>query len=254
MTKASDRGGQELVAGAADALATLVGSLTERPTTIVESTAGGAAAWTVRLGVSGGRSGSLVVLMPADAASRLAGLVAASDEPVPNDQVPRHLSDLWRRTLSELARRPGLEDVIVTIDACEPAAADEGTEGVAWYGMRVGDQTLPVGMRVALEAESSHGNARTAHGAGLPANLDVVLDIDLPLSIRFGHTDMTLATLSRIGPGSVIELDRAPEEPVDVLVNGKLVARGEVVVVTGNYGVRVTEVVSAADRIRSLGA
>ena len=55
-----------------------------------------------------------------------------------------------------------------------------------------------------------------------------------------------------MGPGSLVELSRQPDDPVDVLINGRLVARGEVVVVAGNYGVRVTQVVSAAERLRTL--
>lgn len=86
-----------------------------------------------------------------------------------------------------------------------------------------------------------------------PANLDVILDIDLPLSVRFGQTEMTLNAITRLGPGSVIDLGRSPDDPVEVLVNGRLVARGEVVVVGGNYGVRILEVVSTADRVRSMG-
>jgi flagellar motor switch protein FliN/FliY len=85
-------------------------------------------------------------------------------------------------------------------------------------------------------------------------NLDLLLDIELPLAVRFGQTEMTLGHLTRLGPGSVIDLHRSADEPVEVLVSGKVIARGEVVVVEGNYGVRVTEVVSTADRIRSLGA
>jgi flagellar motor switch protein FliN/FliY len=80
----------------------------------------------------------------------------------------------------------------------------------------------------------------------------MILDIDLPLSIRFGQTEMTLGELTSLGPGSVIDLGRAPEDPVDVLVHGRLVARGEVVVVSGNYGVRITDVISAADRLRTV--
>jgi flagellar motor switch protein FliN/FliY len=95
-------------------------------------------------------------------------------------------------------------------------------------------------------------SARTAFTA-VPANLDVILDIDLPLSVRFGQAELTLDALTRLGPGSVIDLGRSPDDPVDVLVNGRLVARAEVVVVDGNYGVRIIEVVSAADRVRSLG-
>lgn len=85
------------------------------------------------------------------------------------------------------------------------------------------------------------------------ANLDVILDIELPLAVRFGQTEMTLHALSRLGPGSVIELDRALSDPVDVLVNGRMIARGEVVVTGGSYGVRVTDVLSAADRIQMIG-
>jgi len=85
-----------------------------------------------------------------------------------------------------------------------------------------------------------------------PRNLDVVLDIDLPITVRFGETHMTLESLAKLGPGSMIDLDRAPDDPVDLLVNGHLVARGQVVVVSGCYGVRINEVVSPADRLRSL--
>ena len=85
-----------------------------------------------------------------------------------------------------------------------------------------------------------------------PRNLDVVLDIELPITVRFGETQMTLESLARLGPGSMIDLERSPDDPVDLLVNGRLVARGQVVVVSGCYGVRVNEVVSPADRLRSL--
>jgi flagellar motor switch protein FliN/FliY len=85
-------------------------------------------------------------------------------------------------------------------------------------------------------------------------NLDVLLDIELPLAVRFGQTELPLLTLVRLGPGSVIDLKRSADEPVDVMVSGKVIARGEVVVVDGNYGVRVTEVMSTVERIRSMGA
>ena len=88
--------------------------------------------------------------------------------------------------------------------------------------------------------------------AAAPRNLDVVLDIELPITVRFGETQMSLESLARLGPGSMIDLERAPDDPVDLLVNGRLIARGQVVVVSGCYGVRVNEVVSAADRLRSL--
>jgi flagellar motor switch protein FliN len=73
--------------------------------------------------------------------------------------------------------------------------------------------------------------------------LDVILDIDLQMVVRFGQTEMTVEALTRIGEGSVIDLGRSPHEPVDLLVAGRLMARGEVVVVAGHYGIRIIELV-----------
>jgi flagellar motor switch protein FliN len=84
--------------------------------------------------------------------------------------------------------------------------------------------------------------------------LDVIMDIDLPLVVRFGRTELSLKALTALGPGSVIDLGRGPDEPVDVLISNRVVARGEVVIVGGNYGVRVRDVISAAERARSLEA
>jgi flagellar motor switch protein FliN/FliY len=81
--------------------------------------------------------------------------------------------------------------------------------------------------------------------------LDAVLDVDLPLVVRFGRAIMPLRALADLGPGSVIDMGRSPDEPVDLLVGDRLIARGEVVIVGGNYGVRITEL--AATRAQSHG-
>lgn len=83
-------------------------------------------------------------------------------------------------------------------------------------------------------------------------NLQRLLDLELAVSLSFGQTTMLLKDVLRLGPGSIIELDHTIGEPVSVVVNNKVIARGEVVVVDGNYGVRITEIQSAAERIRSL--
>jgi flagellar motor switch protein FliN len=88
--------------------------------------------------------------------------------------------------------------------------------------------------------------------ASIGSRLDVILDIDLPVVVRFGHTEMPIRALSRLGPGSVIDLGRSPDEPVEVLVSNRVVARGEVVIVGGNYGVRILDVTSQSERARSL--
>ena len=79
--------------------------------------------------------------------------------------------------------------------------------------------------------------------------LDVLLDIELPVTIRFGSAQMTFGDVMGLNAGSLVEFDRAPEEPVEVLVNGRVVARGEMVMVQGNYGVRITEISSRRERL-----
>ena len=83
-------------------------------------------------------------------------------------------------------------------------------------------------------------------------NLDLLLDVEIPVSVEVGRARMSLEEILRLVPGSVIALDKKSEEPVDLRVNGKLVARGEVVLVDDAYGLRITQVVDAAGRIESL--
>ena len=80
-------------------------------------------------------------------------------------------------------------------------------------------------------------------------NLDLLLDVEIPISVEVGRAQMSLEDVLRLVPGSVIALDKKAEEPVDLRVNGKLVARGEVVLVDDVYGLRVTQIVDAAGRI-----
>src|SRR5688572_27215257 len=84
------------------------------------------------------------------------------------------------------------------------------------------------------------------------SRIDVILDIDLPVVVRFGHTELPLRTLTRLGPGSVIDLGRSPDDPVEVMVSDRVIARGEVVIVGGNYGIRILDVVSATERMRTM--
>ena len=84
-------------------------------------------------------------------------------------------------------------------------------------------------------------------------NIDLLLDVELPVSVSFGHSEMQLKDVLKLGAGSVIELDKSVNDPVTIIVNHKPIAKGEVVMVDGNYGVRILEVESTAERLRSLG-
>jgi len=87
---------------------------------------------------------------------------------------------------------------------------------------------------------------------GEDVNLDVILDIPVTLSVEIGRTRQTIRNLLQLNQGSVVELDRLAGEPMDVLVNGTLIAHGEIVVVNEKFGIRLTDVISAAERVKKL--
>ena len=95
-----------------------------------------------------------------------------------------------------------------------------------------------------------HDEAAPANEAEL--NLDCILDVTVTLSMEVGRTRMPIRSLLQLNQGSVVELDRLAGEPLDIFVNGTLVAHGEVVVVNEKFGVRLTDVVSPAERVRKL--
>jgi flagellar motor switch protein FliN len=85
-------------------------------------------------------------------------------------------------------------------------------------------------------------------------NLAVLMDVQLPVSIRFGETEMVLEEIVKLGVGSVIELNSGMDQPVELVVNNRILARGEVVTVDGFYGIRITEITSAGERFKSLSS
>jgi flagellar motor switch protein FliN len=175
--------------------------------------------------------------------------------------IAEFLQQLAERAVESLRGKPTGEGVLFCVESPCAITVPPHAENHA-YTVRLTPELAPVlVVWTDVEDAAAHrdgpslaaGPHSGAQATAVPANLDVILDIDLPLSVRFGQTEMTVEALTRLGPGSLIDLERSPEDPVDVLVNGRLVARAEVVVVEGSYGVRILEVVSAADRVRSFG-
>lgn len=104
---------------------------------------------------------------------------------------------------------------------------------------------------------ASHGRdyspaSTPAYTAGLSPGLELLLDVELEASLRFGAREMPLAEILDLGPGDVVQLDRHINDPVDLIVGDKIVARGEVVLVNGNFGLRVTEVAEPQRRLESI--
>ena len=116
----------------------------------------------------------------------------------------------------------------------------------------------------AANASASTPSAEAAAGEGLPLpvpppmestgnrNLDLLLEIELDATLRFGTRQMLLREILELSSGSVVELDRAVQEPVDLLIDGRIIAQGEVVIVDGNYGLRVLQVASPGEKLACL--
>ncbi len=93
---------------------------------------------------------------------------------------------------------------------------------------------------------------QNADVSGASKNIDFILDIPMSVAVYVGSTKMAIRDLLQLAQGSVIELDKLAGEPMEVMVNNKLVARGEVVVVNEKFGIRLTDVISAAERVQQL--
>jgi len=96
------------------------------------------------------------------------------------------------------------------------------------------------------------GSETAGEKSGKPASLDLILDIPLSVTVELGRSKMLINDLLQLGQGSVIELTKLVGDPLEVLVNDKLVARGEVVVVNEKFGVRLTDIVTPMERVKSL--
>jgi flagellar motor switch protein FliN/FliY len=119
---------------------------------------------------------------------------------------------------------PGTTDMTTTTATAEPAVA-----------------------KVAFDDLRNDGAAK-----GGEVNLDVILDVPVTLAMEVGRARISIRKLMQLNQGSVVELDRAAGDPLDVFVNGTLVAHGEVVVVNEKFGIRLTDVISPAERVRKL--
>ncbi|TLX55488.1 flagellar motor switch protein FliN [Stutzerimonas nosocomialis] len=149
-----------------------------------------------------------------------------------NEQSPEEqaLADEWAAALAEAgdASQDDIDALMNGAAAAAPAAPRAPME-------EFGGMPKPSG-QVSLEGP----------------NLDVILDIPVSISMEVGSTEISIRNLLQLNQGSVVELDRLAGEPLDVLVNGTLIAHGEVVVVNEKFGIRLTDVISPSERIKKL--
>jgi len=211
------------------------------------------------LACGGGMEGKAAVKIPqADGLTLARKLLAESGEPA-------ELTDAHKEALEKVLRQiataasAGLQTeygaVDITVSSAEPPT---------WPGTSVAMQASENPSSV-LHLELFLGEDLAANQAALdgatvageqapvgPGNLDLLLGVGLNVTLRFGQRILTLREILELGSGSVIELDRQVQEPADLLLGDKLIARGEVVIVDGNYGVRVTEVADPRQRLSTL--
>lgn len=133
-----------------------------------------------------------------------------------------------------------------------PAAASGWIRSVADAPANVSlEWQLSAALNTALAAAQPEQKSAASSGKNVfaspdPARLGFFMDLELDVTLRFGGCNMLLKDILQLGPGSVLELDREIQDPADLLLDGKLIAKGEVVVVEGNYGLRITEVLAGS--------
>ena len=194
-----------------------------------------ASGWLLVVPVSGSADGRIAVWMETASAAAYARVVAAAEQTPADDAIAKMLTDLVTESAAAVTARP-----------------DHG--GLVFGAPEVKQGLAPQGSPATYVAGPKAASCLMADGVDRPASqptskdrLDAVLDVDLPLVVRFGRTVMPIHAVAELGPGSVIDMGRSPEEPVDLLIGDRLLARGEVVLVGGNYGVRVTQLVGGRD-------
>lgn len=202
------------------------------------STAAGPAdgpGWSVTVTMSGVASGALRLWFDRAGAVTCATRSLALDAPAADDAVAGVLADLVSRVTSAIETTPDAAGVTFGDPDVKPANAPAGpTQTATWP-----DQTAS---RFAIDVDTAVATSSSSPaGAGDDARLEAVLDVELPLVVRFGRAIMPLRSVADLSTGSVVDMGRSPDEPVELLVGERVIARGEVVIVGGNYGVRITE-------------
>jgi len=188
--------------------------------------------WLGTLVATGAASGQVTAWFDDASARTLTRAVLKTESDPTPESVRSILLELLAAATGALETTSAAAGLMISepsIAAAVDCPAGASTYQVAFSG------GLNVHVALAAEFRASSPASRT------DMRLEAVLDVDLPLIVRFGRTVMPLRSLADLGPGSVVDMGRSPDEPVELLVGERLIARGEVVIVGGNYGVRITE-------------
>jgi flagellar motor switch protein FliN len=263
---------REIGAALVEELGTVLGALLDAQVQVTVGAPAAGPVWHAEIIVLGRGSGTFTVAIDAAGAAALTGQIMGldpADGQAPAEAVIDTLREVCNQAIGALALKPIARGATLELGSLD-AVAELEPKG-EWSAHAMASDKLPEPVNVAVWGEVRFvGASAPASAASMPAvapvaaapapaagkspadRIDVILDIDLPLTVRFGRTDLPLKALTRLGPGSLIDLGRSPDDPVEILVSNRVVAHGEVVIVSGNYGIRILNVVSPRDRLRSL--
>lgn len=193
----------------------------------------------VRAGFVGSTSADLVAVAGEAVAQAIAGAAGLSLSDAVRPALEAAGATLGTGVLDDTVEAP-VADALLPEDVATFALVDTLGTAVAWFGLRVRPQMPQV-------PQQRHGVAETAAQAPSRSQdygMRLLHDVEMTLTAEIGRTRLPVRQVLDLVPGTILELDRAAGAPADVMVNGRLVARGEVVVIDEDYGIRITEIVA----------
>lgn len=194
---------------------------------------------------------SIMQLLPIETAKKIVSIMLGQEEPseqVKKEEVPQSSKSEEQHHYKEV-ETPIVENKANTHDYSmyEESLHREPSNN---YGAASDNYQQPVEVH---QATFQPLGEQSRNSKPLPKNIDLIMDVPLEVSVVLGRTKMNIRDILNLGTGSLIELDKLAEEPVEMLINGKRVAYGEVVVIDENFGVRITSIVSNEEKIKTLG-
>jgi len=262
---------RELFAALVDELGIVVGAMIDSTADVAQGAPAMGKQWMASVKAEGSLTGTITVVLDHDGVTAITGLMTGIEGDIPNEALLDTLREVMAQAVSSLALKPVARGAALKV--ADVVATDSQVPEGEWSAYAIAAEKLPAPLAVTAWGSLATAEAAAPKIAAVPKpaaaapaastsesdrtleeRIGVILDIDLPLVVRFGRTELPLRALTRLGPGSVIDLGRSPDDPVEVLVSNRVVARGEVVVVSGSYGIRILDVVSQRERVRSMEA
>jgi flagellar motor switch protein FliN/FliY len=246
---------REFFGALVDELAIVVGAMIDAMPNVVPGAPAMGRQWVATVQVEGGLEGTITLVLDYEGSLAVTKMMTGIDGDVPAEALADTLREVLTQAISAFALKPVAQGAKLHITSLQEQT-DRAPEG-EWSAHAIAADKLPAPLALTVwgaAAQPKPAEPAPAAAMATDPRIEVLLDIDLPLVVRFGQTELPLRQLTRLGPGSVIDLGRSPDDPVEVLVSNRVVARGEVVVVSGSYGIRILDVVSPRERVRSMEA